>query len=282
MVFSYLGLSNPINEINTLITASLSRFRKQNGLVAPSLSPGGVFSNNLSETASFASETNMAIYTSAQDLFRKSDIIFVFVPDSALRTLASSLRGHGIRDKIICHFSHGYDASVLDFDHMNTYVSIMHMSTPDGSENVWAAEGYGEGFGNFLDSLKSVGINVTSISSNAKSLLLAGLNIATKMPEMIAEISENLIKKAFESDPPIGEKLMDNRLNADVSFGHIRNLKLINNQKAVLTSQGLNDAGIIYGAYLSVAASEHIQNQNTKSEVKKLTSQLINESLEEI
>ena len=98
----------------------------------------------------------------------------------------------------------------------------------------------------------------------------------------LVEAKGNLIKKAFESDPPIGEKLMDNRLNADVSFGHIRNLKLINNQKAVLTSQGLNDAGIIYGAYLSVAASEHISNQNTKSEVKKLTSQLINESLEEI
>jgi len=281
MEYSYLGLSNPINEINTLITASLSRFRKKNGLDLPSLSPGGVFSNNLSETASFASKTNMAIYTSAQDLFRKSDIIFVFVPDSALRTLASSLRGHGIRDKIICHFSHGFNASVLDFDHMNTYVSIMHLTSFDESENVWVAEGYGEQFDGFLSSLRAVGINVTDISITDKSLLLAGLNIASKMPEMIANASENLIKKAFESNPKIGEKLTDSSLTLNLSSNHVRNLNLLHDQKDVLTTQGLYESAILYGAYLATA-SEHISNQNAKSEVKKLISQMINESLEEI
>ena len=282
MVYSYLGLSNPIEKVNSVLNRAITAYRKQNGPDTSLLSQGGVFSNNLSETAAFASANDMAIYTSADDLFRKSDIIFVFIPDSALRTLASSLRGHGIRDKIICHFSPGYDASVLDFDHMNTYVSLVHLC-PDGSvSDFFVAEGYGDGYEVFLDAMNHTGIKTASVSSKDKSLMIAGITMASKLPMLVDKISDKLIKQAFQSNSEIGELVIDNKFDLDLSFNYIRNQSFLRNQKEAFLVNSMSDAGLLYGAYLSICALELRTNQNAKTEIKKIIGQMINESLEEI
>ena len=217
MIFSYLGLSEPVGYINGYLQNMIIKFRNADPELPPPMSSGGVYSGDIGQAISFASNNDMATFIKPYDLFEKSDIVFVFLSDKSLKSLASSLRGHGISNKIIVHCSQIYDASILDFGPSNTYVSIYipFANTDDYDIKPFMfTEGYGNLFDDFIYVSRLMGFKPVVLNSDEKLMLAASFNFKKYMIEIIDEISDNLLVKALHSKSDI-VKITNNNLQDD-------------------------------------------------------------------
>lgn len=285
MVYSYLGLAKPMAVVNESIKSHLLQYRSNfRGVVSP-LEPGGVLASNFEKTVKFAANHDMSVYYSAEDLLEKSDIIFVFLADKAIRSLASSLRNRGIRNKIICHFSPAFNSDILDFDSANTYVSFVIPSydydeTNKPSASRFFAEGYGDMFDEFRYVLKIIGIDVTVLTTQEKALYLTASQFLVDFPKFIEEAAERLLRISLWSSPSAVQEIMQqykNRthiLNSYSGAAH-GNIEFAYNQKNALDSLGIKDISNLFAALMYAEANRLAPDNPASADIAKLAAKMI-------
>lgn len=257
MILSYLGLSAPVSFVNECVQRYIIDYRKSNDTLPPPLSCGGVYTNDFKAATSFAAENDMGVFIKAEDLFEKSDIIFVFLPDSALKTLASSLKGHGIRNKIIVHFSPAYCADVLDFGPENTYACVYLPFTFDTSVNhdaklTFYIQGYGNRLDDFVYILRMMSIVPVIMDKDERMLIITAVNFRSKLTEVINRTSLKLIDISLSTKPQVAKKLLeefDNNCYTWISYDAVKskNTDFIQTQREVISGLSYSDAENLLG-----------------------------------
>lgn len=278
MIFSYLGLSDPINYINNYFQQKICKHRKLNSALPAPLECGGVFSSDLNQSTVFASENDMGVFLNPADLFEKSDIVFVFLPDNAVKNLASSLRGHGITNKIIIHFSKVYGSEILDFDPSNTYISIyLPYYTKDVTDDklIFYIEGYGNRFDDFLYCLRMMEVTPVTMSYDEKALLISSISLKKDLIDAANEISNSFITASFKDKPIIAQMLRQGLDGKDIclntySASKIGNISYINEQTELAENYGIGYAKAFIGSLLLFNA--HKTQDEEKSNALKIYS----------
>ncbi|MBE7050285.1 MAG: hypothetical protein E7394_05875 [Ruminococcaceae bacterium] len=285
MIFSFLGLSKPASKVSDALMKIVKEYRmKMSGANSP-LNPGGVYVPNLEICTGFASSSNMAVYMNVNDLIRKSDIIFVFLPDATLKSLQKTFRRYDIKGKIFCHFSPEYDAETLDFGSDNTYVSILVPAIKKNGALDFSygiiTQGYGERYNEFLGAIETLGIKVKCLNSDEKCLYQGAVSIMKNVPKLAVESSRKLAKSVLGSDCDI-VKLFDDVKNSGEyilssnSPCEKGDTDYIDLQKKLMKSMGLEDSQVFYAALLLAkgldAASDSSQTIKdiAKSIIRKL------------
>ncbi len=285
MRFSYLGLNEPINLINPSLFSFIRSFRHKEPMLPP-LTPSGVYALNLEETARFAANNEMAVYTSATQLIKSSDIIFCFLPDKALKGLASDLRGHGIKGKIFCHFSPAFNADILDFGEDNTYASFFIPSfekLTDGKlkPSDMFIEGYGDRYDEILYVCKILGIPFHEINKNDKLMYLTAISMLTDFKDFIEEASKKLLKISLYNNYDLYEEILVKYKSKNHILNHYDptnadDVRTIEAQSDLLSSIGIDDVSALY-ASLILAKARGLDRQSIAGEhIKHIARQLIN------
>lgn len=286
MVFSYLGLSKPLTVVNEAIMSYIGAYYKKHGRISAPLTPGGVYGTDISAVANFAAANDMCAYITADEMIRKSDIIFCFLPDKAIRTLAQSLRGHGIRNKIFCHFTPAFDANILDFGTDNTYISFFipvyqHMQTGKIKPKHIFAEGYGDRFDEVTYIAEMLDIPLTLISTEDKAIYLTAANFLNDFSTYIEQAAKKLMRISLYSRPELADtifkqyKSQDHTLN---SYDPIKggNVRFLENQSDMLSALGLKDVSTLFGSLLLAESRMIDSDKPGYSRITDIAKRLIN------
>ena len=284
MVFSYIGLGEPIKLINKILLSSIADFRRNNDVTSAYLKPGGVFGSDLGKCASFAAENDMAVYLSAGDVIRKSDIIFTFLPDKALKGLAQSLSGHGVENKIFCHFSPAFDASVLDFGGDNTYASFYIPALPKHFSSIddmplFIVEGYGDKFEEICTIMRIMNLSFQTVNFKEKQLLISAMNLVGRFRSHIEDSAQRLIKIALHSSPE-GEQIFESVISGactPVTYDptDTSDAKFAECQRKALMSLGIKDVSAQVGAMLLSGLYSKPQTDSSYSAIKTSAMKLL-------
>ncbi|MBQ4527428.1 MAG: hypothetical protein II998_05075 [Clostridia bacterium] len=251
MIYSYLGLSKPASFVNLYIRDILEDYIKLNGYEEIPLQPGGVFTTNPADSIQFAAANDMCVFLNADDLFAKSDIIMVFLPESALKNLSKTLKGHGIRNKILIHFNPGFNADVLDFGFENTYISSYFLIHEKGFQRMFI-QGYGDLYNDFLTMCRIICIPFVELNSIDKMLLTTAAGLSDVLSETINDAVEKLIRISLYHNSEITESVIDmlKIKTADLnSYNPVkrRNLSFIDNQIETLDDAGIDSLSLLIG-----------------------------------
>ena len=90
---------------------SLGRYFAENGI-----SLSGYYSLHVQSAAEAAKFTGSEVYYELPDIVRDSDVIFITVPDGAVREVYESIKALGIAGKYICHCSGALSAAEVFTD----------------------------------------------------------------------------------------------------------------------------------------------------------------------
>lgn len=283
MKFSYLGMSEPMNVVHEALMRYIVSYRRSHSVVPP-LIAGGIFSSKLEEAAVFAAANEMAVYTSAADIINKSHIIFCFLPEKALKGLASSLRGHGITGKIFCHFNPAFDAEVLDFGSDNTYVSFfipVYQHANDGIiPHKLFVEGYGRRFDEITYIAQILDIPLTPITREDKTLLLIAANLLNDFPTYIEQIAQKLMRISFYNNPELADYIFEKYKSHDYTINsydptNTANIRFVENQSDILKSIGLNDVSTLFASYLLAKTTKYNPDNEAMSRIADIARKLM-------
>ncbi len=260
MEFSYLGLSEPIDIVNSALLNHTVTYRRTNRNLTPPLKFGGIYGADLQKTANFAAKNDMAVYTKAYDMFSKSDIILVFLPCRAVKSLAASLRGHGITGKIICHFTPSLCAEVLDFGADNTYISMFmptYYSQSDAGliPDTVLVEGYGPKMSDIEAIMNLIGINYITLSRENKLAYLAAASFLSDFPRLVESAAHRLMKMSLYSAPQLADSIMEHYKAGDCvinscSVADSSDYGFFKSQSEVLSSLGIDDISTLFATML--------------------------------
>lgn len=233
MVYSYLGLSKPIEIFNQTIELANKNYKKNYPLIPSVLKKGGVYFSDVSKSASFASLNKMAVYLKPELLFEKSDIIFVFLPDSAIVNLSKSLKQRGIQNKIICHFSPNLTSEVLDFGPFNTYVSfIMPFISKTDDLKEYAQFLFYEGYGDRIDEIgficQILGIKSIQIKDEDKITLSLVNTLMTDVLNDVRDLSYSLVESVIENKSCYLDEVLNLYKTNDNKIIHNKNTSSLN------------------------------------------------------
>ncbi len=262
MTYSFLGLGKPIAAVNNILKTRIMSFHRDNPDRTLPLEPGGIFASDISMAAAFAGDNNMCVYMSIDELLQKSDIIFIFLTDKALKNISLTLGKHLIKGKIFCHFSGGYFADILDFNSANTYLSMyLPYFTKDNEGHTISphilAEGYGKNIDRLMEVFSELKINITFITAEEKLMYLTAVNLAKDMPLVLKETAKRLAGYALASGPDTSRELVHmltetpSELNSYNSM-EARDADFVSRQFDILKSVGIEDITNLYGSLVKI------------------------------
>lgn len=271
MKYSFIGLGKPIGAVNNLLKSHIKKYRLSHVGEEMPLVEGGVFSSNLSAAASFAGENDMCVYLTLEELLINSDIIFIFLPDKAIKTISLTLGKYDVKNKIFCHMSSAHTADILDFNSKNSYMT-WHFPyfIKDENEHSYPGKIIAEGYGKRIDALNEalgvLGIETFFVSPEEKLMYIAALNIAKDLPLMLEYTSKRLIKYALGSYPNLSKELMEMTKASPESFNSYDPVEkddadFAARQLDILQKLGIDEITRLYSSLLSVAA----QTKNTQT-----------------
>ena len=273
MKFSYLGMEEPMREVNASLMTHIRACRREYPTMPP-LTPDGVFASDIQKAASFAVQNEMAVYTSALDMIKNADVIFCFLSESALRSFADDMSSRGITGKIFCHFCPAFNADVLRFDARNTYASFfipLYQKLPDGT--LKAEHVFVEGFGPRYDEVHFVarllGITLTAIDKESKLIYLTAANFLNDFKKHIEDSAQKLMRVALYNDPALADEIFQKCNLPDYmlsSYDAIAsaNLRFVHSQSDMFAALGLNDVSSLFGALL-LAKSKSVPKDFSKA-----------------
>ncbi|MBO5370045.1 MAG: hypothetical protein J6B23_05145 [Clostridia bacterium] len=289
MILSYLGLSEPIKIVNNLFQNKIISYRRANPGMPLPLTMGGVHGPDLGISANFASQYEMSVYINAKDLFDKSDIIFVFLPEKSLRNLAKDLKGHNIRDKIICHFSPAFDSDVLDFGPENTYISFFIPTYKISGGDIPEAddifvEGYGIRFYEMGCIMDILGINYVNIERNDKTAYLAAANFMNEIPKYIEQMAYKLMKISLHNTPNLCDELISKHHSSEYILNSYNPISahdalFVRKQSDFFASMGLDEFSSLYAALLLSQRQNAREESTSDIKIKKICRKLLKDSL---
>ncbi len=275
MVYSFIGLGKPIAAVNNILKTKIREYRKQNPYRDCPLEAGGIYATDLSRAASFAGDNDMCVYVSIDELIGKSDIIFVFLTDKALKNIAVNLGRYIIKGKIFCHFNPAYSADIMDFNSANTYISmfIPHLLKDDEGHSYAKhiiAEGYGRNLEKLKDIFNNLSLDVSFITAEEKVMYLTAVNLCRDMNFVINAAAQRLTKYALASYRDLRDELIElvSQTPSDLnSYNPIEkgDVDFISRQCEMLKALGINDITDLYCSLLKISAQlsgnkENIEN----------------------
>ena len=264
MKYSFIGLGKPIGAVNNLFKSQIKKYRLTHVGEEIPLEPGGVFSSNLSAAASFAGENDMCVYLTLEELLINSDIIFIFLPDKAIKTISLTLGKYDVKNKIFCHMSSAHAADILDFNSKNSYMSwhFPYFKKDEDEHSLPGriiAEGYGKRIDAFKEALEVLEIETLFVSPEEKLMYIAALSIAKDLPLMLEYTSKRLIKYALGSHSTLSQELMEMVNTSPESFNSYDPVEkddadFAAHQLDILQSLGIDEITRLYSSLLAVAA----------------------------
>ncbi len=279
MRFSYIGLKEPASEISPYLLSFIKSYRHKEPTMPP-LEAGGVYCTDFQESALFACENDMAVYTSASDVIKSSDILFCFLSDKALRSLKNDLKGHGIQNKIFCHFSHTYDSDVLDFDDRNTYISLyvpMFERVDDNTRKPTHVfvEGYGPKYDDFLYMCQILSIPVYQITKEDKLILKTALNFISDFKKYIDDRAKKLLNIALYDKPEFVDDFLSKSRDEKFcvnAYDAIENsdIRYIETQNEMLNDIGIDDISTLFASLLLAKAKNKDDNSALSKKLKDM------------
>ena len=264
MKYSFIGLGKPIGAVNKLFKSQIKKYRLTHVGEEMPLEPGGVFSSNLSAAASFAGENDMCVYLTLEELLINSDIIFIFLPDKAIKTISLTIGKYDVKNKIFCHMSSAHTADILDFNSKNSYMS-WHFPYFIKDENDHSIPGkiVAEGYGKRIDALKEalgiLGIETFFVSPEEKLMYIAALSVAKDLPLMLEYTSKRLIKYALGSHSTLSQELMEMVNTSPDSFNSYDPVEkddadFAARQLDILQKLGIDEITKLYSSLLAISA----------------------------
>ncbi len=285
MRFSYLGLREPVNLINDALFSFIRSFRRKQPMLPP-LTPSGVYAQNVEEAARFAANNEMAVFTSASQFLKSSDIIFCFLPDKALKNIAHDLRGHEIKGKIFCHFSPAFNAEVLDFGEENTYASFLIPcleKLPDGKMKPTDifVEGYGARYDEIFYVCQILGITLHEISKNDKLMFMTATSMLTDFKDYIEQAARKLLKISLYNNYELYKEISAKHNNKDYILNNYDPIKAsdvrtLESQSDMLSSMGLDEVSTLYASLLLAKVRGLDAQTPASSRVEEIAQKLIN------
>lgn len=193
--------------VNEALQRYIKKYRYNYPEIPPPLEPGGVYMTDIRKSALFAGKNDMAVCFNFMDTFKKSDIIFVFMSENGLRSIASKMERSGIRNKIICHFNPHFNADILDFGSENTYVSflipILEKAAGVYKAHHLIAEGYGDRFDEVKYLADMMEMECIFLNSKEKNVYTTGIDFLNTYTYMMKKIGVFLIETALASEPDV-------------------------------------------------------------------------------
>ena len=286
MVYSFIGLGKPIAAVNNILKTKMREYRKQNPHMECPLKVGGIYATDLSMAASFAGDNDMCVYMSIDELLKKSDIIFIFLTDKALKGISINLGKHIAKRKIFCHFSPAYLAEILDFNSANTYVSMFlpYFSKDDDGHSFSKhiiAEGYGKGIDRLKEIFLNLEIDISFITAEEKIMYLTAVNLCRDMNFVLNATAQRLAKYALASCKDLRGELMDLIIQTPSELNtynpiEAENVDFIQKQCRMLKALGISDITNLYSSLMSISLKLLAQNENTEKisqDVQKILDQ---------
>ncbi len=264
MVYSFIGLGKPIAAVNNILKNHIRDYRRAHPGANMPLTPGGIFASDLSRAAAFAGDNDMCVYMSIEDLLQKSDIIFVFLSDKALKNISVTIGKYLIKGKIFCHFSPAFSADILDFNSNNTYLS-MYLPVFSKDEqghtvsNRIIAEGYGKNTDKLKDTFCELGIDMSFVSSDERLMYLTAVNIVKDMSVILKYTAKRLAKYALASHGELCDELTDIMLQTPSDLNSYSAIDagdadFVSKQCKALKSLGINEITDLFCSLLKISS----------------------------
>jgi len=284
MTYSFIGIGKPISAFNNILQNHIKAYRKSKFGKESILTAGGIFASNLSAAAKFAGDNDMCVYMSLGDLIEKSDIIFIFLSDKALKNISVNLGKHYPKGKIFCHFSPAFSADILDFNSSNTYLSLfLPYITKDEKGNSTSdciiAQGYGKNLDTFNELMNKLSIKLSFVSPEEKIMFHTAVNIAKDMPLILNYTAQRLMKYALASDKSLSDELISmisNNPTDFISYDTVENedTDFALRQCSILKSLAIDDITNLYSSLLGISAQIHGNNEFSQ-QIDKITKKVL-------
>jgi len=218
------------------------------------------------------------------DLIEKSDIIFIFLSDKALKNISVNLGKHYPKGKIFCHFSPAFSADILDFNSSNTYLSLfLPYITKDEKGNSTSdciiAQGYGKNLDTFNELMNKLSIKLSFVSPEEKIMFHTAVNIAKDMPLILNYTAQRLMKYALASDKSLSDELISmisNNPTDFISYDTVENedTDFALRQCSILKSLAIDDITNLYSSLLGISAQIHGNNEFSQ-QIDKITKKVL-------
>lgn len=284
MVYSFIGLGKPLAAVNNTLKNHIREYRKSHPGAAVPLKPGGVFASDISRAAAFAGDNDMCVYMTIDDLLQKSDIIFVFLSDKALRSISVTIGKYIIKGKVFCHFSPAFGADILDFNSSNTYVSMyLPRVFKDDDGHTVTKNIIAEGYGRNLEKLKSIFselcINVSFVSPDEKLMYLTAASIARDMPVVLKYTAKRLAKYALASHGELCDELTDIMMQTPSDLNsynpvEAEDVDFVHRQCDALKSLGMSEITNLFCSLTAISAKLADPSEKTDKILSVVSKQL--------
>ncbi len=152
----------------------------------------GYYSRNTNSATEAAKFTHTKAYNSLEALVNDSDVLFLTVPDSSIRSVYQQISAFPLRDKYICHCSGAKTSAEVfpDIDKQGAYefsvhplfaVSDKYNAYKELSDVFFTIEGNKQKLPEMMKMLKSTGINIQSIDGKHKTKYHASAVMASNL-----------------------------------------------------------------------------------------------------
>ena len=286
MKVSYLGISKTAMSVTSALRRYIKMYRHEHPGITPPLELGGVYISDIGRSAVFAAENDMYVHYSMEEVFKKADIIFVFLSKNGLHSLPKRLKRSGIRDKIICHFDPGFNADILDFGSENTYVSFLipilsKASRPNRAYHV-ISEGYGDRYDEVKYLTDMLELNCTFLTPKEKCIYTTGVDFLKTYPLMLERIGHFLIKVALASDKSLCDDIIskisskDYIANPDADISNL-DYDYILKQEKILKDIVLNYINKAYAGMIAAISEFNDFDADLKAAIARKTKRMFSE-----
>jgi predicted short-subunit dehydrogenase-like oxidoreductase (DUF2520 family) len=183
---------------------TLGKYFTENG-VSVGVSVSGYFSRNLESAKQASDFSGTTCFEKIENIITESDILFLTVPDSAIKDVWDNLKTMPIRGKIICHCS-GLMSS-KDFDGINEYgafgysihplfaISSKTESYKTLNQAVFTIEGNEKYLDYFKQLFENLGNKVYTITADKKIKYHAAAVFLSNQVNALAHIGCKLLKE---------------------------------------------------------------------------------------
>lgn len=264
MIYSFIGLGKPLAAVNNTLRNHICEYHKSHPDSPLPLEPGGIFASDISRAAAFAGDNDMCVYVSIEDLLQKSDIIFVFLSDKALRSISVTIGKYIIKGKVFCHFSPAFGADILDFNSGNTYLSMyLPRVFKDDDGHTVAKSIIAEGYGRNLDKIKNIFselcMDVSFVSADEKLMYHTAASIAKDMPLVLKYTAKRLAKYALASHGKLCDELTDIMMQTPSDLNSYNaidseDVDFVQRQCDALKSLGMSEITNLFCSLTSISA----------------------------
>lgn len=203
---------------------TLGKYFAENGLPV-----SGYYSRNPDSAKEASAFTGTNCYKTIGELVKASDMIFLTVPDGAIKDVFVSIEKESVKNKIICHCSGALSAAIFsETDQTNVFgysihplfaISSKYEAFKEISKAFFTIEGHPQYLQKMKFMLESLGNPVQIISNENKVKYHAAAVFASNLVEALVFMGEQLLMQCGFSDEDAKAALMPLFINNCENIG---------------------------------------------------------------